>query len=427
MGAGVLPRTMVDGEAEFSDESSDDGDPVDGDGAVRGGQRTPLLAPPRLRTEDDRAATRLELFFDLAYVLIIHQLAVALKEDLGWDGVLVFAGLFAVTWWSWVTTTLYANRFDTNDVVYRVLKLAATFAVAVMAASASTAVGGDGTVAFGVGYIATRLILAGLYLRAWRHIADARVTINLYFAATVISAVVWGVSLFTSSPTTYILWAVGIGIEALAPLAATRWGPNVPLHLEHLPERFGLFVILVLGESISAIVLGMHDTHWAWSSLSVAALGFTIAAAVWWMYFDIGGAEAKTEIQDDEHAIGSGRADGYVYGHLPLTLGAALLGVGIEQYVLHPIGEMSPAGRWVLCGGLVLFIAGVCAILGWSSSNWRTVFPWPALAIPVVLIVGFIDTALPFASAVVLAVGSIVAVVTGIIRRRRSPVATTET
>lgn len=388
---------------------------------------TPLFQPPRLRTEDDRAATRLELFFDLAYVLVIHQLAIGLKDDLGWHGVAVFAGLFAITWWSWVTTTLYANRFDTNDVLYRVLKLAATFAVAVMAASAGTAIGGNGTVAFGIGYIATRVILAGLYFRARRHIADVRVTIDLYLAATIISAMIWTVSLFTPSPFTYVLWAVGIAIEAAAPFAATRWGQNVPLHLDHLPERFGLFVILVLGESISAVVLGMHDTSWAWSSLSVAALGFTIAAAVWWMYFDIAGAEAKFEIQDDDRAVGSGRADGYVYGHLPLTLGVALLGVGIQQYVLHPVGELTDAGRWILCGGVVLFIVGICAILGWSSGDWKTVFPWPAVAIPVVLVVGAVDDALPFASAIVLAVGAIVAVVTGIVRRQRSSVNTSET
>ncbi|MDJ0392444.1 low temperature requirement protein A [Rhodococcus sp. G-MC3] len=390
-------------------------------------QSTPLVEPPQVRTEDDRAATRLELFFDLAYVLVIHQLALALKDDLGWHGVAVFVGLFAVTWWSWVTTTLYANRFDTNDILYRVAKLAATFAVAVMAASASTAVGGDGTVAFGIGYIATRVILAGLYLRAWRHVADVRATINLYFAATVLSAMIWAISLLTPAPITYILWAIGIAIEAMAPLAATRWGPNVPLHLDHLPERFGLFVILVLGESISAIVLGMKETHWSWSSLSVAALGFTLAASVWWMYFDIGGAEAKTEIQGDDRAVESGRADGYVYGHLPITMGVALLGVGIEQYVLHPVGELTAAGRWVLCAGVAVFVAGVCAILGSSSSNWKTIVPWPALAIPVVLIVGLVDSAAPFASAIVLAVGSVFAVATGIVRRRRSAVDTTET
>ncbi len=409
---------MTDRAAERSENDSD---------STGAGQRTPLIAPPRLRTGDDRATTRLELFFDLAYVLIIHQLALALTDDLGWHGVAVFTGLFVITWWSWVTSTLYANRFDTNDIVYRILKLASTFAVAVMAAGAATAVGGDGTVAFGAAYIATRVLLAVQYLRAWRHVPEARVMIDLYVTATIASALIWTVSLFVPSPITYILWAIGIATESAAPFAATQWGPNVPLHLDHLPDRFGLLVILVLGEAISAIVLGMHDTHWAWSSLSVAALAFTITVAVWWMYFDIGGAEAKTEIQDDESAVSSGRADGYVYGHLPLTLGAALLGVGIEQYVLHPTGELSDAGRWVLCLGIALFVLGVCAVLGWTAGNWRTAIPWPALAIPVVLIVALVDRALPYASAVVLALGSVLAVVTGIIRRRRSPVDTTET
>lgn len=405
----------VDGK-EQSSESDDSA----------GGQQTPLNEPPRLRTDDNRAASRLELFYDLAYVLVIHQIAIAFTYDLTWHGAAVFAGVFTITWWSWVTMTLYANRFDTNDVIYRVLKLGATFAVAVMAASAST-VTSTGVTAFTIGYVATRVVLAVLYARAWVHIIDSRPTINLYFATTVVSALMWTVSLATPGPVTYGLWVVGIAIEAAAPFAATRWGPDIPLHLDHLPERFGLFVILVLGESVSAIVLGMHETHWEMSSLVVAGLGFTIAAAVWWMYFDIGGAEAKTLLQADDDAHISGRADAYIYGHLPLTLGAALLGVGIEQYVLHPVGELTAGGRWALSGGLALFVAGVCVILAGSARSWKSIFPWPLVAIPVVVVVGFVDNAIPFSSAIFLAIGSVVAVVTGIVRRRKSTMETTET
>lgn len=161
-----------------------------------GGQRTPLNEPPRLRTDDNRAASRLELFYDLAYVLVIHQIAIAFNKDLTWHGAAVFAGLFAITWWSWVTMTLYANRFDTNDVIYRVLKLGATFAVAVMAASAGSILS-SGVAAFTVGYVATRVVLAVLYARAWVHIIDSRPTINLYFATTLFSSVLWTASLFT--------------------------------------------------------------------------------------------------------------------------------------------------------------------------------------------------------------------------------------
>nr|WP_249277188.1 hypothetical protein [Rhodococcus sp. 06-621-2] len=94
---------------------------------------------------------------------------------------------------------------------------------------------------------------------------------------------------------------------------------------------------------------------------------------------------------------------------------------------MHPVGELTDAGRWILCGGVVLFVVGICSILGWSSGDWKTVMQWPGLAIPAVLAVGAVDNALPFASAVVFAVGAIIAVVTGIVRRQRSPIETTET
>src|SRR5262245_31290257 len=96
----------------------------------------PLVRPPQLRTAEARTASRLELFFDLAYVLVVAGLAQAFIEHLGLRGAVTFAGLFTVTWWSWVTVTLYANRFDTNDVLYRLAKLGGALAVLGMAASA---------------------------------------------------------------------------------------------------------------------------------------------------------------------------------------------------------------------------------------------------------------------------------------------------
>lgn len=391
-----------------------------------GGARAPLIEPPSLRTEEDRGATRLELFFDLAYVLVVAQLASAFTENLTWTGAGVFAGLFTVTWWSWVTTTLYANRFDTNDVLYRVLKLAGTFAVAIMAASAVGAAGPEADI-FAGGYLLTRILLIVLYIRAWRHVPEARSGVAIYLAGTMISSVFWAVSIFVPGSAQFVLWGIGIAIEAAAPLAATKWQISVPLHLDHLPERFGLFVILVLGESISAIVLGMHEAHWAWASVVTALIAFVVAAAVWWIYFDLGGAEAKEELQDEDHAHDSGAADRYVYGHLPLVIGAAAIGVGIEQYVLHPIGELTAGGRWALCGGIAIFLIGVSAVVAGSSRSWRSVWPWPAAAIPLFVVVGIVDSEVPYAAAGVLAIALLVLVIGGIRRQRRNLIATQET
>ena len=87
-----------------------------------------MVRPPTLAVGEDRSASRLELFFDLAYVLVVMQLVSAFTENLTWSGLLVLLGLFVVIWLSWMGFTLYANRFDTDDVVFRVAKLSATLA-----------------------------------------------------------------------------------------------------------------------------------------------------------------------------------------------------------------------------------------------------------------------------------------------------------
>ena len=105
-----------------------------------------LIRPPQLQhtdtdSGDERTATWLELFFDLAFVLVVAELAVGLRDDRTLGGVLMFAGLFSSVWWAWAGFIFYANRFDTDDVVYRLAKLGAMLAVAGLAASASDATG----------------------------------------------------------------------------------------------------------------------------------------------------------------------------------------------------------------------------------------------------------------------------------------------
>jgi low temperature requirement protein LtrA len=386
----------------------------------------PLIRPPRLRIEEERTASRLELFFDLAYVLVIAELAATFAKDLSWHGAAVFAGLFVITWWSWVSTTLYANRFDTNDIIYRLAKLAGTVAVLGMAASATEAVGAKANL-FAVSYLAMRLILLALYARAYRHVTAARATIAIYLSGTGAGAALWAVSLAVPGPARYALWAAGVLVEASAPVIATRFGGGVPLHVEHLPERFGLFVILVLGESIASVVIGVHDTDWQVASVAVAAAGFVAVAAMWWIYFDLGGAAGKRRLVADGEDQESGVADAYVYGHLPLTLGPAAFAVGVEQFIVHPTAELSAGGRWALHAGAALFLTGIAVVIAGTSKSWRAAWPWPIAAIPAIVLLGFVDGLPPWAA--ISAVGAILlsAVLAGIREQRRGTLETTET
>jgi low temperature requirement protein LtrA len=409
------------GEAGDRQNGSTDREPASDERAA------PLVRPPQLRTSEDRTASRLELFFDLAYVLVFAELATTFAKDLSWHGAAVFAALFTVTWWSWVTTTLYANRFDTNDVIYRLAKLGGTVAVMGMAASGPEAIDKQATT-FTLCYLATRLLLLALYLRAYRHVTDARPTIRIYLAGTGAGAALWAVSLTVPGNLRYVLWAVGILVEVIAPLLATKFGGGVPLHLEHLPERFGLFVILVLGESVASMVHGVHDTEWVLRSVLVATVAFVVVAALWWNYFDLGGAAGKQRLVHDGEDQESGVADAYIYGHLPLTLGLAAAAIGIEQFILHPTGGIPTAGRWALYGGIALFLTGTAAVIIGTSRRWPAAWPWPIAVIPGIVLIGVVDDALPPLAGIG-AVGAllIATVLAGIRAQRRGTLETTET
>lgn len=355
--------------------------------------REPLIRPPRLQVEREGGASRLELFFDLAYVLVVLELAKVFYADLTLHGLLVLTGLFVAIWVSWVGFTLYANRFDTDDVVFRVVKLAATAAVALCAASAGEAVG-KYAVPFAASFLVGRVLLLLLHLRAWRHVRQARPTIRFYLLSVGISALLWAVSLATPGETRYWLWAAAVLVDALGPVLATLGRDSLPLHIEHLPERFGLLVIIVLGEALGGVVRGVHDASWAGSALAVGIAGLVLAASLWWVYFDVAAESSADRLEqveeeedetagniDPDPAASDERHDLFVYGHLPLALGTVLVGVSLEDLIMH----RDSAEPWVLAAGLCLFLAGTTMIIAGTARSWGAVWPWPTAFVPVVV------------------------------------------
>jgi low temperature requirement protein LtrA len=343
--------------------------------AIRG-----LVRPPELKTDDERSASKLELFFDLAFVLVVAELAIALREDVTVHGELLFAAMFTLVWWSWVSSTLYANRFDHDDVVYRLLKLASMAAVIGLAASATEATGER----FGI-FVGCQLLLrASLilqYRRAYRHIEHARPIARLYLIGAGVGALLWTVSLFVPRPLTFALWGAAVLVEALVPLVATRHSADVPLHVEHLPERFALFVILVLGESVAGIAHGLYDAKWAPSAIPVAVLAFVLAAALWWSYFDLAGARAKQLLNEAGGERSDRRHDVYVFGQLPLTLALATVGAAVELAVVQSGEGEVPAGtRILLAGGVAVYLVSVAVTDGGMSKGARRGWWWPLVA-----------------------------------------------
>ena len=371
--------------------------------------RSRLLAPPRLRVvdhpEEERRATWLELFFDLVFVVAVAQLSNALSDDRSLEGFLILCGLFVPIWWAWVGFTFYADRFDTDDVVHRVLMLAGMFAVGALASVVPDAAAGD-TAPFALAYVAVRAVVVVLNARAWLHLPAARPLLNAYVSAFAIAALLMLVSVAVEPPWRYAIWAVALTVDLGTPLASRRRIQAVPIHPSHIPERIGLFTIIVLGETVLAVVIGTDTVSWTLESGLVAGLGFSLAAAFWWLYFDYLDGESLVL-----RSVWAGQA--YLYSHLPLMIGVIVLGVGVKYAIKDTAeAELLTADRWLLCGGVALAFGALAVIHLVSARSRRDVDTWLRAAVALVaLIVAVLGEGLDPLPVVAILAGAVVACV----------------
>ena len=331
----------------------------------RGGLRSlppGLLRPPRLRAVEERAgerhATWFELFFDLVFVVAVAELAHLLVEDTSLRGFVRYLLLFVPVWWIWILFTFYADRFDTDDVVYRLMGMLGMAAIIAMGITLPGAMA-EGSAArldapFVASYLAARWVTFLLYLRAAR-IPYGRRLVWIHGTTSVISTLIWLGSLLVPAPERYALWVAALAIELGAPLVGRRTIAAVPVTLDHLPERVGLFTIIVLGESVVAVATGLGDVGWSVRSTLVALAAFGLACCVWWVNFDFADSGALRRRFSTRQV--------YVYGHFPIVAGLTAVGAGALLAIEHATDDHLAAGaRWAICGGLALYLLALTSI-----------------------------------------------------------------
>lgn len=322
--------------------------------------RRTMLRPPCLRTTateaEERKVTWTELFYDLVFVVAVAGLGQRLLQDSTLAGFFAFAGLFVPLWWAWAGFTFYADRYDTDDLGQRLLAVAQMVAVALMAASISGGAA-ESLTAYALAYVAARAVLIVMYLRARRHVAATRSLVTGYVRGMAVAAAIWLVSVLVPAPWRYVVWVIGLAVDFATPYRLRRVQAQVPLDIAHLPERFGLFTILVLGESIAAVVAGLDHEGWTAGVAVMGALSVLIATGLWWVYFDNLDGTVVRRRADQRTAW---KPTAWIYAHLPLVIALIVTSVGLEQAIIA-VGhhEMGSAGRWLLVGG----VAGVFAML----------------------------------------------------------------
>ena len=310
-----------------------------------------LLRPPRLRTLDDdgeRHASWLELFFDVVFVVAIAQLAHELVDDHSLRGFAVFAALFLPVFIAWQGFTIYADRFDTDDAVFRLAIFAAMLAIAALAVQVPDVAHGDST-GFVTAYVVLRLLMVGLYLRSYRHVPSARPLIARYATGYSLGSAVWLTSLALAAHGRYVVWGLALAWEYSLPILFRRFHATIPVSTSHVPERFALFTIIVLGETIVAVALGTAGSDWALEAAVAGALGFVAAAALWWIYFGTG---AGMEMRPTTRAILV-----FTHFHIPVLAALTAVSAGVALAIEQAPGHLDDGARWALCGGAAAYLA----------------------------------------------------------------------
>lgn len=314
---------------------------------------------PELRTDEDEHRERrvgwLELFYDLVFVVVVSGLSHNLSADVSWTGVLGFSLLFIPVWWLWNAGTIYNDRFESGDLSHRLLTLLQMLPVAGLAVFAHYGLGKT-AVGFALSYAAARVLIICLWLRAGWHEPRFRPVSNRYAAGFTVSVAMFILSCFVESPLRYLLWGIGLAFDLLSPLTTIERQKRFPrLSTSHIPERFGLFVLIVLGESIIGVVQGAaQNPSFSFSLGLTGTLGIVLAFGVWWLYFDFIGRR-KPNLNPWIRVIWS-------YLHLPLVMSLVAVGAGVLNVVASESGTLSAPVRWLIAGAVAVSVATMGAL-----------------------------------------------------------------
>jgi low temperature requirement protein LtrA len=312
--------------------------------------RPDLTVPPIFGgSRHDRKVTWLELFNDLVFVVAISQLASRLYADFTPKGIAEVTLLFVTIWWAWVGMTFYATRFEVDDWKHRAIVMLQMFCVVAMSVSVSGALE-DRAVTFAVGFIIVRVLMVVEYLRSGVHVPDVRPLTNRYSLGFGVAVAIWIASLFVPPPLRTGLWVLALVIDYATPLIFAKYGTRFPPNTHHVPERFGLFTIIILGESIVSVALALDKAKLAPMAIVTAGLAWVIGCGTWWGYFDgIRAAEARTAA-----GAWAKRFRLWMYAHLPLQLGFIFTSVGLKAAIYKPEAPLPLPVALAMTGGSLI-------------------------------------------------------------------------
>jgi low temperature requirement protein LtrA len=312
-----------------------------------------------LRRKNEERVTPLELFFDLVFVLALTQCTELMAHGHSWHGMSQGIIVLAALWWAWVGYAWLTSVIDAEEGAARLVIFIASAGMLVAALCVPEAFGDQG-LTFAIAYGVVRLAHIWLFVLASDDEAALRRSVTGLAISTAIGVALLVIASFLDGWEQSAMWIAAILLDCGGPFlfGASGWKlvPN------HFAERHGLIVIIALGESLIAIGIG---AEFGLSGLVIVAavLGTFLAAALWWIYFDVLGLAASRALE----AAPVGRVqnemarDAYSYLHFLLVTGIAGAAVGMKAVLGHVDAPLDTVSAAALVGGTVLYLLGTVA------------------------------------------------------------------
>jgi low temperature requirement protein LtrA len=297
----------------------------------------------------------IELFFDLVFVFAITQLTSLLAGEPTVAGLGRVALIFGNLWWIYGGYAWLTNAVPPREPVLRLLMLLGMGGFLVVALAIPTAFAGGG-VALGVGYLLVTLVHIGMFLLS-SHESAVRAMHRLG-PANAITAALLLLAGFTQGPLQWTLWTAAFGLHWVSPFFTAVSG--FPIRAAHFVERHGLIVLIALGESIVAVGIGMAGHRLQADRVVTAVLGLTVAAALWWLYFD--GEDEQAERVLDAAAVNRTTwlaLYGFGYAFLPLLGGIIVFAAGVKNAVVQYGEPVTASAAWLLAAGVASYLVGL--------------------------------------------------------------------
>ena len=321
----------------------------------------PILAP------DDQAVSFAELFFDLVFVFSVTQVVHLLHGAFDWVHVGRAILVFWLVWWTWTQFTWALNAANTEHHLIQLATVVATalaFFIAVSVPQTFTSFSWW----FAFSYVAVRLI--GLLIYLWvswgnRIMRKAVLTFSIISISGLISVIVGGI---LGGEVQYWLWGLAILLDILAASIGANnegWG----LYPKHFAERHGLFVIIVLGETLIVAASAVAEESWNSHLLIIAMLAVGITACLWWLYFvRIKGQLEHAMNQQEGAAQSSMGRDVFSLLHFPMLCGLVIYAYAIEEAMVHPDSAMTVQARLALAIGIIMYSISII-IAFWRATR----------------------------------------------------------